>query len=137
MLKPIQKEHELICPCGCGVVIGTVDEIHEQTNRLTLNPSLDIALLGSALENHKYRFEKSPTQFYEEQALRKLYDIVREFGIPESFAFDAFNELKRKNRGFRSETAPIKQLIKILSKDDNYIYFKKLQSIKIKFGIGW
>ena len=131
MLNTIQRDHEIICRnCGC-----VVDEQHEIIQEKALTPvSINIHLLGSTLEkNKKYAFTQTPYEFYQERVLRKLIDITKEFALPESFALDVFNDLKRQKRGFRSETQPIKQLIKLLSKDDNYIHINKMRAIKAKY----
>lgn len=134
MLQPIQKEHEVVCP-GCGCVLGEVHEPQVQIET-TIKPSVDMMLLGSALEsNVKISQWRTPQQVYEEKVLRFLVYFTKKYSLPEAFAIQTFNELKRKKKGFRSENynIPIKQLIQILSKDDNYIYIKTLRAIKAKY----
>lgn len=132
MLHPIQSEHELICP-GCGAVVQNIEESHHQSQN-NHQLSINLTLLGSALsKNANYRITSKPSQFYEERVLRKLIDLTKYYDLPERFAQETFNELKRKNRGFRSEKEPIKQLIRILSKDENYIHFKKLNKLKADY----
>ena len=134
MSLPIQREHELICPCGCGCVVLVLDEAPNQ--EIVKNPvtSLNNALLGSALShNIKYAKPRAERQREEEKVLRRLVDITTEFNIPERIAFETFNQMKRKNRGFKSQKEHIKELIKILSKDDNYLQFYKLKKIKEKY----
>lgn len=134
MLQPIQKEHELICPCGCGVVVGYADENHNGIEKPNIPLSINVQLLGSALnKSKKYAFTSKPLEFYEERVLRQLVDITKEFELPEILALDTFNELKRKKRGFRSELQPMKQLIQILSKDDYYMYIHKLRLLKARY----
>src|SRR5690349_10901273 len=107
MLQPIQVGHELICPCGCACVVGTVDDLHEERKQIL---SVDLMVLGSTLQNNiKDGFTKSSKQVYEERVLKQLSQITKEFGLPESLAVDTFNQLKKKRRGFQSESRPIKQ----------------------------
>ena len=133
MLQPIQKDHELICP-GCGVVLGNIQENYNVINTNQKPINVNTFLLGSALEkNIKMSYQRTRQQFHEEKVLIHLVNITKEFSLPETFAIETFNELKRKNRGFHSKTEPIKQLIKILSKDDNYLYFRKLKMLKDRY----
>lgn len=133
MLQPIQKDHELICPCGCGVVVGIINEPPQQDITSKTPNSPEVFLLGTVLQNNLNRAFNTPQKHYEEQLLKKLILLIKEVGLPDRFAIETFNELKRRKRGFRSETEPIKQLIKILSKDDNYLYVNKLKLIKSKY----
>ena len=134
MLQPIQKDHELVCP-GCGCVLqNTIESNNIPENEIIPTMSLNIHLLGSALEkNVKYAYPRTSQQSREEQVLRQLEHITKKYDLPSRFALETFNQLKRKNRGFWSETEPIKQLIKILSKDENYFHIKKLQKIKARY----
>jgi len=134
MSLPIQKEHELICPCGCGCVVLVLEE--HPNIEVPKNPviSFNSFLLGSALVNNvKYAKPRTERQTNEENVLRRLISITTEFNIPESIAFETLNQLKRKNRGFKSQKEPIKELIRILSKDDNYLHINKLRKIKEKY----
>ena len=135
MLRPIQRDHELICPCGCGCVLQNVEEsIHDQQEKQTIPPSLNVFLLGSALDNNvKYHFNRDRNQIHQENVLRKLLDITKEYVLPDRFAYATFNQLKRNKKGFWSEKEPIKQLLLILSKDENYIYFPKMRAIKARY----
>jgi len=134
MLQPIQKEHELVCP-GCGCVLKNIEEsTYDEQQKSTIPPSLNVFLLGSALEkNVKYHFQRSREQIYEERVLRGLLDVTKEFALPDRFAYATFNQLKRKRFGFRSKREPLKQLLLILSKDENYIYFPKMRAIKVRY----
>lgn len=134
MSLPIQKDHELICPCGCGCVVLLLEEPLNQ--EVIKNPvlSFNSYLLGSALEkNVKYARPRTERQINEENVLRRLIGITTEFNIPERIAFEALNQLKRRNRGFKSQKEPLKELIRILSKDDNYLHINKLRKIKVKY----
>ena len=134
MSFPIQREHELICPCGCGCVVLVLEETPIQ--EVPKNPviSFNSFLLGSALsQNVRYARPRTERQTNEENVLRRLIGITTEFNIPERIAFETLNQLKRKNRGFKSQKEPIKELIKILSKDDNYLHINKLRKIKEKY----
>ena len=134
MLQPIQTEHELVCP-GCGCVLKTIEEsIHDPQPKTTIPPSLNLFLLGSQLENNvKYHFQRGREQISQERVLRKLLDITKEFALPDRLAYATFSQLKRNKRGFHSEKEPIRQLLLILSKDENYIYFPKMRAIKVKY----
>ena len=134
MSLPIQKEHELICPCGCDCVVLVLEE--HPNLEVSKNPiiSFNSFLLGSALVNNvKYAKPRTERQTNEENVLRRLISITTEFNIPERIAFETLNQLKRKNRGFKSQKEPIKELIKILSKDDNYLQINKLRKLKVKY----
>jgi len=134
MLQPIQKEHELICPCGCGCVLSNVEESIHEEEKSTIPPSLNVYLLGSALENNvTYHFNRDRNQIHEENVLRKLLDITKEYALPDRLAYATFNQLKRNKKGFYSKKQPVKQLISILSKDENYIYFPKMRAIKVRY----
>ena len=132
MQRPIQAEGELICPCGCGVVLKTITEQTEEPK----SHSFDIQILGTALKTDiPYHFNVDREIMRKENVLNYLKSIVKEFGIPEEFALETYNFLVKKNRGFYSENykIPIKQLIKLLEKDDNYMYIHKLRAIKKKY----
>jgi hypothetical protein len=132
MLQPIQKDHEIMCP-SCGCVLRDVSDSQEM-QKPTPTHSIDVFFLGSALEKSvQYAFLKNPQQVYEERVLRQLIDITKEFALPERLANETFKELKRKRRGFRSESLPIKQLLRILSKDENYLHIHKMRAIKAKY----
>lgn len=133
MLQPIQKDHELICPCGCGAVVGIINEPQQSDTTSKTPDSPEVFLLGTVLQNNLNRAFNTPQKHYEERLLKNLILLIKEVGLPDRFAIETFNELKRRKRGFRSETEPIKQLIKILSKDDNYLYVNKLKLIKSKY----
>lgn len=130
---PIQKEHELLCP-GCGCVLNEGLEVNDPNEQKTIINSPDIFMLGSALQNNvKFSLQRTPKQIYEEKALKFIFSITKKYSLPDSIAFDTFFQLKRNNRGIRSEKEPIKQLLKILSKDDNYRYFKTMKLIKARY----
>ena len=129
MFSPIQKEHESCCP-NCGCVLKEFKESMELNEKPTMPPSINNYLLGSAF---KYNLKRDPKQVYEERTLKLISNLIKEFDLPESFIFDVFNIMKKRNSGFRSDIEPIKQLIRLLSKDDNYIYIHKLKAIKIKY----
>ena len=131
MLQPIQIGHELICACGCGCVIGVVEENNVENDTHIVKYSADLFMLGSALnKNVKSGYNRSPQQAKEEQVFKRLTSITKNYSLPESIAIQTFSELKRKNRGFWSETEPIKQMIKILSRDENYLHIHKLRELK-------
>ena len=75
----------------------------------------------------------NPQQVFEENIARLLYSITAKYSLPERFAIEAYEELKRKKSKFRSENDAIKVLIKILSKDENYIHNKQLRMIKARY----
>lgn len=131
--KIIQKEHDLVCS-GCGCVLGTVDEDLSQRPEEMNVKSIDVQLLGSALsKNWKYSIQSTRQQLYEDNVLRNLQSVCKKYALPERLANEAFNILKKKNRGFRSEKEPIKQLLKILGKDENYLYIHKYRAIKARY----
>ena len=130
MSNTIQKDHEICCK-NCGCVLATIEDYsHSFSDDFVIPRSIDMALLGSAINKTKFR---DPKLVYEERALFRLSDLVRKFDLPERFAIETINEMKRKKSGFRSENEPIKILIKILSKDDNFIFIKKLRAIKARY----
>ena len=132
MLQPIQKDHELVCQ-NCGCVLGEISDSQQNDNSI-IPLSVDMLLLGSAFDkNVKCSFPRTRQQSQEEQVLKLLISITKSYALPESLAVDTYTVLKKKNRGFWSQTEPIKQLIKILSKDDNYYYIHKLRAIKEKY----
>lgn len=131
-LHPIQKDHESCCP-NCGCVLANVQDNNDVIEKPVIAYSADIFLLGSALNNKTKNQFRNPQQYYEEKVLKQLTGITKFYQLPESLAIDAFREMKRKNRGFRSETEPIKQLIKIMERDDNYGFIKKLRLIKARY----
>lgn len=134
MLQPIQKDHESCCP-NCGCVLSTINELPNESQDKPIIPySVDILLLGSALDkNVKKSYNRTPKDYYEENALKHLENICIKFNLPSKFAIETYQEMKRKNRGFRSENEPVKQLLKILSKDENYIHIKKYKAIKARY----
>ena len=134
MLRLVQKDHELCCP-NCGCVVGTNQESNDlPIEKPLVTTSFNLMFLGSALEkNVKTRTWKSPHQVFEENIARLLYSITTKYGLPERFAIESFNELRRKKSKFRSENDAIKILIKILSKDENYQHNKQLRMIKARY----
>lgn len=133
MLKPIQREHESCCP-NCGCVLDIPQESNDYIEKPPLKTSFNLLMLGSAMEkNIKSMSWKSSQQSYEENILRILYSITTKYGLPERFVIESHHELKRKKSGFRSENDAIKILIKILSKDENYIHNKQLRLIKARY----
>lgn len=131
MLQPVQKDHELCCP-SCGCVLAQIDEeIHEKAEKYTIPTSLNILILGEALSSKgKIR---NPQEVYENNVRQNLINLTQKFGLPERFVIETLNELKRKKRGFRSEYAYINELLKILSKDENYIHIHKMRAIKARY----
>lgn len=131
MLHPIQKDHESCCP-NCGCVLGTVEEYDDEVIKspIVKQSSINILLLGTAVNNIKSNYRKSPQEVYEQNIIRNLDSIVKKFDLPQRFVLETFKEMKRKNRGFRSEYEYVKQLIKILSRDENYEQIHKLKKIK-------
>lgn len=132
MLQPIHKDHEVICPsCGC-----VLDESVESP--ITINKDLSNTfnkyVLGSAISTNKnYLFNKDKEQIFYEKGMTRMLNIIREFSLPEAFAIDVMNKVKKNRRGLYSEREQIKQLIKILSHDDNYIFIHKMRAIKAKY----
>ena len=133
MSKPIQKDHELICP-GCGVVLDT---IFEQPIQKTTNigaSSLSVSLLGNTLEgNIKFHTKRDYYQQTYEKALFRLASICNTFGIPEVFALETMKRIKLKEKGLFSFKEQVRQLLKILEKDDNYLFWKKALLIKKEY----
>ena len=131
---PIRQEHELICP-NCACVLGQADDYHNEFQDKPLTSvSPNTYLLGTILDkNVKTSSRKSPQQCHEEETLRKIEYIVKKYDLPDSLILDTFNQLKRNKRGFQSKTEPIKQLIKILSKDDYFMHINKLRILKKRF----
>lgn len=127
MYQPIQRDHELCCP-SCGCVLANIEETPIQKPP-SISMSVNNLLLGSALnKNVRTRRERD-----EERVLRQLVSIVNFYKLPESIAIDTFNVLKKRNKGFYSETEPIKQLIKQLDKDDYYFFIKTKNLIKSRY----
>jgi len=133
MIHPIQKEHELICP-GCGCVLQNINEVSVNDTKQTIPPSLNVYLLGSAITtNRNYFFNKDKPQIYYERALKRLLDITKEYALPDRMAYATMNIVKKNKRGLYSFNHQIKQLLMILAKDENYIYFPKMRAIKAKY----
>ena len=132
MFTPVQRDHESCCP-NCGCVLANVEEVQEAIPSKPII-SANLYLLGSAMDkNVKHSLRRTSHQLYEERALRQLESIVRHYKLPEIFIIESLNLLKKKNWGIRSEKEPIKALIKILSKDDNYMHINKLRMIKARY----
>jgi hypothetical protein len=132
MLTPIQKEHEICCP-SCGCVLAEINDYQEKSEKPLIPPSLNMLFLGSAMVNTEYAFNKTAQQVHEERTLRQLNHIIKEFALPDRFVIETFTELKRKKSGFQSEKKPIKQLLQILSKDENYYHIHKMRAIKERY----
>ena len=132
MFRAIQKEHESCCP-NCGCVLARV-EINEQIENIPITSSVDMMLLGSALDkNVKYRYNRTRSDLYEERVLTHLQNICKKYNLPERLAIETFQIMQKKNRGFRSEYEYVKQLIKILEKDENYLHIHKMRAIKASY----
>jgi len=133
MASVIQKEHELICG-GCGCVLNGLpyqENYVESTSKI--NVSVSMALLGSALDkNIKNHQVRNSSQYYEEQSLRYIENMIKVYNLPEILAFDVFRIIKKKNH-FRSRKEPMKELIRILEKDDYYLLRNKLKLIKADY----
>ena len=134
MLQPIQKDHELVCH-GCGCVLANMnDNQNYKETEPQVSYSLNIHMLGTALEkNVKYAYSRSSQQSREEYVLRQLEHITKKYDLPSRFVIETFNQMKKKHSGFYSEIEPVKQLMKILSKDENYFHIKKLRMIKDEY----
>ena len=131
MLHPIQKDHELICR-NCGCVLGEVSE--QVVEKSLIPPNHNIALLGSAMDNTtKNTFRRTSKAVYDEKLLRNISNLVEKYDLPNRLVDETFKSIKKRNWGVRSETEYIKVLIRILSKDENYIHIKKLQLIKARY----
>ena len=126
----IHKDGDICCR-NCGSVLdhGDVSEITVESKPM----SMELYILGSALQkNVNARLQKTAQQYHEENALRLISNIVKKYDLPEAFITDVFLYLKRKNH-LQSEKEPIKYLIKILSKDENYIHINKMRAIKARY----
>lgn len=130
MPTPIQQEHELLCPnCGC-VLAENVYEQNVQTEKPVIPYStINFHFLGSALDGTK----RDPKQVHQERTARLLEQVCKKYGLPDKFVLETFNVLKKKNRGFYSQREPIKQLLKILEKDDNYEFIYKYRALKKRY----
>ena len=129
MQQPIQVDHELVCP-GCGAVLQNV---HETLPLEQKTISFNIQLLGSAIKRDvRYHSDEDRLIIAKENVLRFLIDLVHRYGVPEIFATETYRFLLKKNRGWFSKGngVAVKQLLKILEKDDNYLYWKKAEMIK-------
>lgn len=139
MLQPIQQGHEILCP-NCGCVLVEVPE--PQPNMFgvdsgvikTVQPSLiNSVLLGTALDkNVNRKLQRTYAQYSEEQGLRFLDDLIKEFDLPTSLAVDTFHILKKKNKPL-TEKNVTRQLVVILQKDDNYLFINKTKKLIIKY----
>ena len=129
--QPIQKDNELICPCGCGVVMKSLEETPIlKTNNIGTS-SLSIHLLGSALENNvKFHSQRDKYDKTYEIALTRLATICQKYGLPEELSVVTMKRIKHKEKGLFSFREQIRQLLKILEKDDYYLYRNKAQMIK-------
>ena len=133
MLQPISKDNDLVCP-GCGCVLGHPEPSNEHEEKSLIPPSIDISILGSALEtNVRFSFRKTPQQVYEERVLKHLAGICKQYTLPERLAIETFKLLKKRRRGFRSESMPIKVLLEILGRDENYMHIHKMRAIKARY----
>ena len=81
----------------------------------------------------KNRYRVGREVLAEQQLYQKLHDIVKELDLPQVIAFDVFRIMLKNNRGKYSKKAPYEQLIKLLSKDDYYIYHNKLVLLKKRY----
>lgn len=135
MLNPIYADHEIICPCGCGVVLQNIEEpVNNDSGKQTIPPALNVFLLGTAITtNRNFYFNRDKKQIYHEKALRRLRDITKEYSLPDRIAIEAMNVVTKRKRGLYSFHEQIKQLLIILSKDENYMYFPKKNAIKVKY----
>lgn len=122
----IHKDSDICCR-NCGSVLAHEDsEIISDSKPM----SAELYILGSALQkNVSLKLQKSAQQYHEENAFRFISDLVKKYDLPNVFATDVFLHLKRKNH-LQSEKEAIKQLLKILSKDENYIQIHKYRKLK-------
>ena len=132
MLQPIHKDNDQICP-SCGCVLANTNDYPERVEKPIVSVTYNEMLLGSALEKINSNTFRSSKDVFEEKTLSTLINIVKFYKLPESIAIETFNQMKRNKRGFRSETEPIKQLIKTLSKDDYFFFIKKKNMIKARY----
>ena len=123
----VHRDNDICCK-NCGSVLAHHDLPLESESKTAM--SADLYILGSAMQkNVSLKLQKSAEQYHEENAMRNIADICKRYGLPEVFAIEVFQHLKKKNH-LQSKKEPIKQLIKILSKDDNYLHIHKLRAIK-------
>lgn len=128
----IQKEHEILCG-NCGCVLGQVEEIPEITIKPTITQSINVQILGSALTSFAKKQYRDPQQVREDNVRQQLLNIIKHYNLPERLAIETFNQLKKNKRGFQSQKEPIKQLLKIMAKDENYIHIHKMRAIKSRY----
>ena len=126
----IHKDNDICCS-NCGSVLAHNDSIDEINEKKQI--SVDLYLLGSSLNtNVNAKLQKTAQQCHEENALRLISSIVKKYELPEAFITDVFLHLKRKNH-LQSEKEPIKYLLKLLSKDENYLHIHKLRLLKAEY----
>jgi uncharacterized C2H2 Zn-finger protein len=131
MVTPILKDDDLCCP-NCGIVFDYQKEFISHDNRPSKS-NLHLLFLGSALSNKSdYHFNEDRDLRLKENMLFFLNDLCKRYGLPETIAHTVWLILLRKNRGHRSKDnkVALQELVKILSKDDNYLYIHKLRAIK-------
>ena len=134
MFQPIIKDNEIICPCGCGVVLDNFFEQPVQQAKNIGVSSLSVSLLGTTMENNiKFHSRRDYYQQTYEKALFRLASICKKFSIPEDFALATMKRISSKEKGLFSFKEQIRQLLKILEKDDNYLYWKMAALIKKEY----
>lgn len=123
----IHRDNDICCR-NCGSVLGHESDFEQREQKITM--SANLFLLGSAMnKNVTHRLQKSAEQYHEENAIRYILDIAEKYGLPEFIALEVFQHVKKKNH-LQSKKEPIKQYIRILSKDDNYLHIHKLRAMK-------
>ena len=126
----VHKDGDICCH-NCGSVLAH-DVFTREVNE-TKSMSTELYLLGSALEkNVSLKLQKTAEQYHEENALRFISGIIKKYDLPEAFTIDVFTYVKRKNH-LQSKKEPIKYLLKILSKDENYLHIYKMRAIKARY----
>lgn len=139
MLQPIRQDHEILCQ-NCGCVLAEIPDsqanvfgVDSNTIKTTQPSLINSVILGTALDkNVNRKLQRTYAQYSEEQGLRFLDDMIKEFDLPTSLAIDTYRILKKKNKPL-TEKNVTRQLVVILQKDDNYLFINKTKKLITKY----
>ena len=135
MAVPILKDNELCCP-NCGIVYEQENQLPQNQTKI-IGSTLNFSFLGSIppKQNTSYHFHEDRDLRLKQNMLNFLEHTCKKYGLPEAIGITVGNHLLRKNRGHWSKDnrVALKALIKLLEKDDYYLFHKKKEMIKADY----
>lgn len=127
---PVSRDHEICCG-SCGMVLGTNQEMPENTES-GYYFGLDTLMVGTSLAQLKYwKFSKNKELRNKQNVLNGLLKIATEHDLDKRYAYETMRRLLKKNRGMYSFRLQMRELLEVLSMDYRLTY--KIKAIKLQY----